>query len=420
MTRKMKLKPILFLFFLGLLSTGCQEHVQLVGQIAEGTQLVIISLGDSNASGEGNPDGSGSPQWLLNSEIDAVECHRSFTNAHRLAAVTIADEWPYGDENVIFRSFACTGATIWRGILGPHFAGPGGPLHPGELPLCTGSAQDPKYCTKSQLEVAQEWVQDPTSGVLGVDAVIISIGVNDVGFGHLVAACARPALSPLVDPLAPLYTQPCNENSMVTLMLESGCPISGSFLCNDTYSDPARPHILGMQGLPAALDQLLNEVKEKLDPKHILLVGYPNPSRDQIGNFCHRWDDGFIVGTDSSGALQPGGTTAFGIAWPIGAASKEIEFSESRWAYEQVVLRLNEILSNRAQANGVIYVDDVPELTRERGFCATPRWFLTFQDSFQVQQDFQGTLHPNAAGHQAISGLIADTLREVLAITSED
>jgi hypothetical protein len=99
-----------------LLSAGCQEHLRLAEQIVEGGQLVIISLGDSYASGEGNPDsfGPNGAQWLLSPEADAVECHRSYGNAHRLAAIEIAEEWPLGEENVVFKSFACTGGTIRR------------------------------------------------------------------------------------------------------------------------------------------------------------------------------------------------------------------------------------------------------------------------------------------------------------------
>ena len=64
-------------------------------------------MGDSNASGEGNPLPDGS--WVN------IRCHRSDVSGHALAAARIEDDDPYS--SVTYLSFACTGAKILEGIV---------------------------------------------------------------------------------------------------------------------------------------------------------------------------------------------------------------------------------------------------------------------------------------------------------------
>ena len=95
--------------------------------------LLIAGLGDSFASGEGNPDvpvtfseegrhrnlyprrarndASGSAKWM-----DEI-CHRSLYGHQLRAALQIAIENP--QSAVTFLGYACSGASVDEGIIGP-------------------------------------------------------------------------------------------------------------------------------------------------------------------------------------------------------------------------------------------------------------------------------------------------------------
>lgn len=118
-----------------------------VTQKIEPDHIVIVALGDSYASGEGNPDypGEWNPQtqlpgdhnleWLveyeerLDSPPEAPEadikhwvddtCHRSFYSHQSLTALKIASENPHA--YVSFLHYACTGAEIFDGLLVPQY-----------------------------------------------------------------------------------------------------------------------------------------------------------------------------------------------------------------------------------------------------------------------------------------------------------
>jgi lysophospholipase L1-like esterase len=120
--------------------------------------ILIVSLGDSFASGQGNPDiqkdGSTPATW-----IDAP-CARSSKAGPAQAAIEIEDADPH--TSVTFLSLACTGAEIDKGILKKQ------------------GALDPQIAR----------LKDTLDG-RAIDALIISAGGNDLGFAKLVASCIR-------------------------------------------------------------------------------------------------------------------------------------------------------------------------------------------------------------------------------------
>ena len=406
---RIAVRQVVLLFFACLIFilTGCDrlnDAVDGLSNIAEDAQLVIVSLGDSYASGEGNPDvtkADGGPSWLLNPMADATLCHRSLNNGHRLAVAAIEEAWPHSDD-VRFQSFACAGATMTTGLLGPQFSGG----------LCSGGTV-PVNCSLSQIEQAAAWKNESNSGILGVDVVIVSIGGNDVGFPKIVEQCSNP--------LAP----PCDKNSDLDTMLQMGCggsppPING-----------CRPGIIGLDNLHDAYTAVIFQIQQQLEPKHIILVGYPDPTRDFEGNFCDRWDDGFRVGPN----LTPGTQLSLGpfeITLNIGAGSSEVTYAESEWSYTAVLNPLNLWMETAAGNNDVEFVSGMDEATRQHGACAESyeplpppsgerrivdeRWFLTFRDSWTVQGDLWGTMHPNKLGHETYATHIAEKLRVVLGL----
>jgi len=136
---------------------------EAVASVDVNDELVVV-LGDSVASGEGNPQGDG-PEWL------DPPCHRSslagFQQAAELAAQSLVHR------SITFVSLACSGARIRRGLLGRY----AGVKPDGER------AYEPQVTRLARLG-------DIAHGGRPVGAVLLSIGANDVHFSHLVTACA--------------------------------------------------------------------------------------------------------------------------------------------------------------------------------------------------------------------------------------
>lgn len=234
------------------------------------SERLIVGLGDSYASGEGNPDQptrwravkavADAPRVFMPSSADwqsrdrmglwdrrsegpladvpaAADaqwwdnsCHRSLLSQQALAALGYAAADRH--RRVIFLSFACSGATIFDGVAGPRIDTPGY-LRPG------GRGAGSVALTKSQVEqladtLCAEPLQAgriviptgaPTWGNLRIrgkrakgtrsilvprcgrylkipDALLLSVGGNDIGFGGVAAWALLPPRGRLrVDPV---------------------------------------------------------------------------------------------------------------------------------------------------------------------------------------------------------------------------
>lgn len=135
--------------------------------------LLIVALGDSVGSGEGNSLGLGRKGWL------EPRCHRSaaagFEQAAKLLAQGVAEEPP--GHSITFVSLACSGAKIGIGLLEPY---------DGIDPLEGERDLDPQV--ERLRRIAAE--RPRANGKPSVDAVLVSVGGNDVGFSRVVGTCA--------------------------------------------------------------------------------------------------------------------------------------------------------------------------------------------------------------------------------------
>lgn len=372
--------------------------------LAESAQFVMITLGDSYASGEGNPDTfvGGRANWNLNTSHDARLCHRSRKNGHYLAAADFSDLWQLSSD-VKYASFACGGASIERGLLNPQFSGP----------LCGSSGNSNiKNCTKGQVDQAVDWIENTQNGVLGVDVVTISIGGNDLGFAGAIAYCLHPAKGN------------CNNSPELASMVLAGCTSRSSPIEN------CPRNAIGLSRMRLKLNELIEQVREKIRPKKIILVGYPDPTRDANGNFCKAWTDGFKVANEnlfdsSSRPVQ----VNLGVITPfaLGATIENVGLDEWRWAYSHLLRPLNQELEQSAEANGIEFVGGLDVTSRNHGLCSGEpveghpigRWFLTLQDSQNSQNDLNGALHPNAQGHEAYREAILGRLQTLFLTNNE-
>jgi hypothetical protein len=87
---------------------AAEEHDEVA---ATASDYLVVSIGDSVASGEGNPDAT-PHTWL------EPRCHRSLRSGAALAARAVE----LGDRHsvVTFVPLACSGATIEEGLLNPY------------------------------------------------------------------------------------------------------------------------------------------------------------------------------------------------------------------------------------------------------------------------------------------------------------
>ncbi len=136
--------------------------------------LLIFSLGDSVASGEGNADipGSGPWPWSDDSIWQDRQCNRSAKAGPALAAAEIERRDPR--HSVTFVHLACSGATVYGpdnstgGLLSPYEG-----INPDE-----GDLLAPQIEQLEQIAAGRE-----------IDAVFVSIGANDLHFSGVVAGC---------------------------------------------------------------------------------------------------------------------------------------------------------------------------------------------------------------------------------------
>jgi lysophospholipase L1-like esterase len=126
---------------------------------------LVVALGDSVAAGEGNPEGR--KRWL------DVPCHRSAAAGFEVAARRLADTDPH--HSLTFVSLACSGAEIHQGLL-ERYRGvdPQGAL-----------AYLPQIERLRRIAAARGG-----PGGRAVDAVLVSVGANDLTFSGVVRECA--------------------------------------------------------------------------------------------------------------------------------------------------------------------------------------------------------------------------------------
>jgi len=294
---------------------------------------LVVSIGDSVASGEGNPDGAG-PSWLER------RCHRSLRSGAAVAARAVE----LGDRHSVITlvPLACSGATIDRGLLGAY----------------GGIEEDPRRGPlEPQVDVALG-LERP------IEALLLSVGANDVHFGALVRFCSatRNCADRRFDP-----RHPGGES--------------------DDVAAPTAAQVTqgSLEQLARGYDALARRLAGRVEPQRVIAVEYFDPLRDAQGAICEH--------------ALPG-----------------VSLDEARWAEANVLAPLNAELRAAAARHGWRIVGGVTEAFRRHGICAGTRaWIRRPVESALGQLALSGTLHPNGDGHVATGALIAPVLASTLA-----
>jgi lysophospholipase L1-like esterase len=191
--------------------------------------LLIVSIGDSYASGEGNPVVPGVlyPQWAYSPdpamELENADAHRSTIAASAKFALRLQQSHP--QEAVTFVSVADSGATIPEGLLGP-------------MP----SIGDPSHELPAQIPELQSII-----GTRHIDVLTVSIGGNDAGFKGIIINLAK-----------------------------------NTYIGSPTLAEIKAQFTLNLQILSRSYGQLAQSI-DGLDPGRVLMTGYPDLTRNELG-----------------------------------------------------------------------------------------------------------------------------------------
>lgn len=318
------------------------KKVSIYKKVIHLKDYLIVALGDSFTSGEGNPDvrgisdDEGFCDQIKFSEIvngitgatfdmqkDAVWleplAHRSFYSPSAKIAKMIEDSDPHS--TVTFLNFGTSGAKITEGLL---------------------KAQHPEWQKSGQIDEAKETIKNRS-----IDALIMSIGINDLGGEHggisnLISAAANPT---------PPEFFKSNE------MLEAFKQIDQLATMYTTLDD---------------------QIKTKLNPASIFIYEIPiNIFRNSANN----------------------------VVEPCGALSY-IDL-EDAIIIDRIGYDLNVQEQIAAYKNGWTYLGGIVNAFKGHGYCEKSEiaWYRAASTSCKIQGDINGTIHPNETGHHKIAEL---------------
>jgi hypothetical protein len=199
--------------------------------------LVIVSIGDSLAAGEGNPDvpfNGTSTGWL------SASCHKSVHNGRRIASDRINN---MSGVSTQFFDFSCSGAGISEGLLGTQ---------------TTDQPNVNNFTITPKITQVEEFQNDPNRlNHRPIDILMIAIGANDAHFAQVATTC-----------LTTVGT--CTSNPVIT----------------------DAENIINTQ-LGGLYDSLMKSIHDNLNVKRVYITEYPGELSSAPGDFCGSADNGF-------------------------------------------------------------------------------------------------------------------------------
>jgi len=320
---------------------------------------LVVSLGDSMASGEGVPDTPGlyTPPFTLTDTVATLarlfrgnvrmhqvrrvdwqdrRCHRSARAGHAQAALALERRDPHS--SVTFVSLACSGATIAH-LIDKEYAGIQPP--PGDEKL------------QPQLEALRTLVgAGGGSRRRRVDALLLSIGVNDLGFSDIVKGCAMNwnGAHGTGDP-------DCVYDAGVTKKLAVGGTLE------DSYA------------------KFATALRDSLDVADVYLTDYPGAPFGQHRGGCGLLAiPGFGIGPREAEAMA---TVGLQLYWAVGRA---------------------------AAAQGWNWVPGMTDAFAGRDYCAPKPLLVRLESSLLRQGTIHGAVHPTRAGQLKLGDLLARSI----------
>lgn len=351
------------------------------GRIADRTievaprDLLVVSIGDSVASGEGNPHLPATDQLDPFSETWELDvCHRSHFAGPALAARRLED----ADErtSVTFVQLACSGAAVMD-VPPTAGAAPSGPDDPdtgGLLDGYRGVEPGAAPAQRPQLAEMDLLVRDRTP-----DAVMVSIGANDVKFSEVVHRCLL------------------------------------GWCTNDSTATELDARLATLPTRYAMLAEALTSRGVPADAVHI--SEYFDVATDDLGlaNLRCVADETTATGLTGFALVVSGLAALYRLAIEaVLDGSGVISDDEAAWADEYVLANLNQAVRAGADAHGWRYVGGIADEFERHGYCASEPYVVGIVESFRTQADPFGAFHPNRAGHEVYGRRLGRSLVNAL------
>jgi hypothetical protein len=455
--------------------------------------FLILSFGDSYSSGEGNPEqpielvsysfndynrssriGPIVQHFPVREDMGTVQpfdrkffgdlaaswtntqCHRSLYSQHTKAALHYALEHPH--LSVTYANYSCTGAQVYEGILN---------AWRGRDEMRDNSFDDAPQLVKALRDLCgqhdrysnTDWTKDdpndadfdskvavfppcPTAPIKKIDAILLSIGGNDVGFAKMIVNSAVDA--PRVFPKARSLIYGLWRKAEAPQTFATGLTLANSLI-------PA-----GYRVLSAQLTSKLSVAPDK-----IVLSAYPDASTDESGEICKLPNVGMDVHS-ILGMKNPKASLDLANFTKQFHQIMQTESHRQGWRFaDQYLVETgapNSFTRDvEGKGHGLCARGPAPSIEGQVGFPRPPetpgappfkwepfspvswraysernRWLVTPDDAFLTTNYHQpdtdpndevqplyaallsGSFHPNALGHSAIADSVLIELRKVL------
>ena len=369
---------------------------------------LIVSIGDSFSSGEGNPDVEGKytladlmkdacqgkvDEKIKKEDWECRRCHRSKWSAPALTAQQIEESDRHS--SVTFLSFACSGArtehlidTEYRGI---EFTMPGTPNDEPPLP----DHIKPKRVVPPQLESVKDAV-----GNRVIDVLFISIGINDLKFSEVIRDCGSPSAMSLANDLSQIKlvdgiaTFTIGGLAFGYNMMVHPLSFKENIRKLGTPSCVSRQLFSRLDKLYGSYDRLAKEIKRTLKVKEVYFIEYPT-------NIFQKTDGSPFV----CECLDFGGNA-------VSRADFGITDAEANWL-GAMGTTLNMVSAAACQRNDWNNVIGVFERFQGKGYCesGSTRYFRRIRESVGMQGKYHGGLHPNKIGHEVVRDLLDKAIK---------
>lgn len=354
--------------------------------------ILIFSLGDSVAAGEGNPENT--PIWKFE------PCHRSAWAGPAQAALAL--ERQSDKTSVTFVHLACTGATGAHGLFGTYRGRAESALN---MPL---PSQVDQVAMATGATTNAQGVRIPQRTI---DKVFMSLGANDIGFAPIVRTCGQS------NDCQNQLLRGVSDNSSASrdywIKLWNRDP---SIQPGDRLSDVVRRKLNDLPTMYRAVDACLGGGTTVASCRLNAFLGAS--LQDLVQDAAYRnaianirpvaFDSADIVITDYFDPTKERRNnqivTCNPVVWfPVGFG--EFSQAEGTWAARFILngpnlthLALNQRVSQAASQHGWQHVGGVAAAFAPHGYCTgTNSWIVSISEGLATGS---APMHPNELGQQ--------------------
>ena len=204
---------------------------------------------------------------------------------------------------------------------------------------------------------------------------------------------------------------------------ESICPVFCDVIRNAWHVEPQFDELvpefclpfseevkLDIENLQHAYNLLADKLQENLWYSQAYITEYSDPTQDDNGELCN----GLLFPDAVTEKFTTVGSVLLGLP-PDGLISQD----EIAWAHSDVISPLNQQVQNAAARHGRTYIEgEIASQFSTHGYCADDHWIVRYDESKNIQENSDGTMHPNLLGQfvyrdQISAALISDLNRDL-------